>query len=125
NTNRRPSRAAAQLICPAFAGSTFGRERMARRAAITETNDTALITYTQPIPSVAITIPASDGPTIDDAWNMIVLRLIALDRCSRGTRLGTSACRAGASNAPTAETSAASRYSGQTALSPEKVSTPS
>ena len=39
---------------------------------------------------------------------MIVFRLIAFGRCSRGTSVGTSAPRAGRSKAPTAEPSAAS-----------------
>ena len=37
--------------------------------------------------------PPSDGPTTDAVWNMMVLRLIAFGRCSRGTRVGTSALR--------------------------------
>ncbi len=68
----------------------------------------ALATYTQPTPLDAIISPPSDGPTTEAVWNMIVLRLIALGRCSRGTSVGTSAPRAGKSKAPTAEPSAAS-----------------
>ena len=48
------------------------------------------------------------GRRTDAVWNMIVLRLIAFGRCSRGTSVGTSACRAGRSKAPTAAPSAAS-----------------
>ena len=54
-------------------------------------------------PTTAISTPPSDGPTTDAVWNMMVLRLIAFGRCSRGTRLGTSALRAGRSKAPTAD----------------------
>jgi len=42
-------------------------------------------------------------------WNMIVLRLIAFGRCSRGTRFGISDWRAGPSNEVAAEPSAVSR----------------
>ena len=55
-----------------------------------------------------MTRPAIDGPTTDAAWKTIVFRLSALGRCSRGTRLGISDWRAGASNADAADVSAAS-----------------
>jgi hypothetical protein len=53
---------------------------------------------------------------------MIVFRLIAFGRSSRGTRLGTSDWRAGRSNAPTAELRAASAYTGNTDVLPLKAS---
>ena len=40
---------------------------------------------------------------------MMLFMLMAFGRCSRGTRLGTSDCRAGPSKEPAAELSAASR----------------
>ena len=55
-----------------------------------------------------MTRPPSAGPTTEATWNMIVLRLIAFGRCSRGTRFGTSDWRAGRSKAPAAELAAAS-----------------
>ena len=75
---------------------------------MTKPNEIAFATYTQPTPDAAISTPPSEGPTTDAVWNMIVLRLIAFGRCSRGTSDGTSALRAGRSKAPTAEASAAS-----------------
>ena len=56
-----------------------------------------------------ITSPPSAGPATEAVWNMMVLRLIALGRWSRGTRLGISDWRAGPSKAPNAEPAAASR----------------
>ena len=53
-----------------------------------------------------MTMPPSAGPVTAATWNMIVLRLSAFARCSRGTRLGTSAWRAGRSKAPAAELAA-------------------
>ena len=44
--------------------------------------------------------PPSAGPSTCAVCCMIVLRLMAFGRSSRGTRLGTSDCRAGRSNAP-------------------------
>ena len=46
-----------------------------------------------------ISTPASAGPPIVAIWNMRVLRLTAFARSLRSTKLGTSACRAGLSNA--------------------------
>ena len=69
--------------------------------------------------------PPSDGPTTDAVWNMIVFRLMAFGRSSRGTSVGTSACRAGMSKAPTAAPSAASTYIGHTVVRPRNVSTAS
>ncbi len=54
----------------------------------------------------------------DAVWNMIVLRLMAFGRCSRGTSIGTSAWRAGRSKVPTAAPSAASAYTGHTECPP-------
>src|SRR5205085_12099078 len=62
--------------------------------------------------------PPSEGPATEAVWNMIVLRLIAFGRCSRGTSVGTSALRAGRSNAPTADATAASAYTGQITVTP-------
>ena len=56
----------------------------------------------QPTLVAAISRPPSAGPSTDAVWNMIVLRLIAFGRCSRGTSVGSSACRDGRSNALTA-----------------------
>ena len=44
----------------------------------------------------------------DAIWIMMLFRLIAFGRCSRGTRFGVSAWRAGTSNAPAAELTAVS-----------------
>ena len=90
------------------AAARFGTSRIASSAAITNRNDTAFSTYAQPTPAYPITRPPSAGPSTEAAWNMMVLRLIAFGRCSRGTRFGISDCRAGPSNDPNAELSAAS-----------------
>ena len=60
-------------------------------------------------PCDAITSPPSDGPSTHAIWNMIVFRLIAFGRCSRGTRFGINDWRAGPSNDAAAEPSAVSR----------------
>src|SRR6478672_5075625 len=109
-TKRRPSSAACSdtsSLTPGADGWRAGTSRIINSATMTKANEIALATYTQPTPAAAIRIPPSDGPTTDAVWNMIVLRLIALGRCSRGTSDGTSALRAGRSNAPTAAPSAA------------------
>ena len=54
-------------------------------------------------------LPPIAGPATEAIWNMIVLSVIALGRCSRGTRFGISDWRAGPSNEPNADPSAASR----------------
>src|SRR5207302_1992308 len=74
-----------------------GRARMRSRAAITIRKETALTAYTQAMPGPAITRPARVGPATEANWNIRVLSPIALARCSRGTRLGMSAWRAGPS----------------------------
>src|SRR5919206_421578 len=56
---------------------------------------------------------------------MMVLRLMAFGRCSRGTSIGMSACRAGRSNAPTADPRPARKYNGHSVASPRKVSSAS
>ena len=87
----------------------LGRARMASRAAMTMRKETALTAYTQARPGPAITRPARVGPATEANWNIRVLSPIALARCSRGTRLGMSAWRAGPSNEAAAEDNAASR----------------
>lgn len=57
----------------------------------------------------ATNTPPSAGPTTAAVWNMMVFRAMAFGRCSRGTSVGTSACRAGKSKAPTAAPSAANK----------------
>ena len=110
NTNRRPSRAAAQVIrVGGGAVACLGRARMTSRAAMTMRKETALTAYTQARPGPAITRPASVGPATEANWNIRVLSPIALARCSRGTRLGMSAWRAGPSKQDAAEDNAASR----------------
>ena len=99
---------------------------MASRATITNPNESALAMYTQPTPPVvAIRMPARDGPATDAVCIIVVLRLMAFGRCSRGTSVGTSACRAGRSNALTAEANAASAYTGHGPVKPRKVNTAS
>ena len=110
-TNRSPSIAACSDTSSRLPDSDVGcagTSRIISSATMTNANERALATYTQPTPVDAISSPPSDGPTTDAVWNMIVFRLIAFGRCSRGTSVGTSALRAGRSNAPTAEPSAAS-----------------
>ena len=55
-----------------------------------------------------MTMPPIAGPATDATCNMMAFRLIALGRCSRGTSVGISDCRAGLSNAPAAAPIAAS-----------------
>src|ERR1043166_6089010 len=97
NTNRRPSRAAAQVTCEAGAPAACGRARMTSSAAITIRKETAFTAYTHAMPGPAITRPARVGPATEANWNTSVLSPMALARCSRGTRLGMSAWRAGPS----------------------------
>src|SRR4029453_2034946 len=90
-TNRRPSIAAysdTSSLAPGAEGWRAGTSRIINSATMTKANEIALATYTQPTPAAAIRIPPSDGPTTDAVWNMIVFRLIALGRCSRGTSDG-------------------------------------
>ena len=65
NTNRSPSRTACQLTSGTCAASRGGMSLIIASAAITHPNDTALMAYTHPTPSVAITMPPSDGPATD------------------------------------------------------------
>ena len=109
NTKRSPS-SAARHDTSSFdvdLSARVGTPRIISSATITATNDTALMTYAQPTFVEAMTMPPSAGPSTCAVCCMIVLRLMAFGRSSRGTRLGTSDCRAGRSNAPTAEPSAA------------------
>jgi hypothetical protein len=50
--------------------------------------------------------PPKVGPIIVAACQEMMFRLSADDRCSRGTRLGTIACRAGIPSVPAADESA-------------------
>ena len=109
NTNWSPSSAERSSTLAAVPSARSGRSRMASSAAITHRNETALAAYAQPTPQNPITSPPSAGPTTDAVWNMIVLRLIAPGRCSRGTSVGMSELRAGLSNAPKPAPAAASR----------------
>ena len=54
-------------------------------------------------------MPPSAGPTTDAVSNMMLLSAIAFGRSLRGTSVGISDWRAGASNDPKAEPAAASR----------------
>jgi hypothetical protein len=65
-----------------------------------------------------MTTPPSAGPATAALCITIALRLIALGRCSRGTSVGRSDCRAGRSKALTAPPSAASAYRGHSEESP-------
>jgi hypothetical protein len=76
---------------------------------MTNRKEAAFIQYAAATPPVATTMPAADGPATAATWNMMVFRLMAFARCSRGTRFGMSAWRAGPSKAPAAELSAATR----------------
>src|SRR5215204_4757191 len=74
--------------------SDFGRSgssRIISSATTTKANEIALAMYAQPTWVDAISKPPSDGPATDAVWNMIVFRLIAFGRCSRGTRVGNDA----------------------------------
>ena len=76
---------------------------------MTNRNETALTAYTQPTLRVASTSPPIAGPATDAVCSMMLFRVMAFGRCSRGTRFGTSAWRAGRSNAPAAALIAVSR----------------
>src|SRR5205823_13602022 len=73
NTNRRPSRAAAQVIRVAGAVACPGRAGMTSRAAVTLGKGTALMVYTQGMPGAEITRLASVGPATDANWNVRAL----------------------------------------------------
>ena len=47
-------------------------------------------------------MPPIEGPTTSAVCSMMLLRLMALGRCSRGTSIGMSDWRAGRSNAAAA-----------------------
>src|SRR5262252_6288985 len=72
-----------------------------------------------------MTIPPSDGPTTEANWNIMAFRLIAFGRCSRGTSVGTSACRAGRSKVLIDAPIAVSTKSGHTTDNPRNASTAS
>src|SRR5881628_376706 len=77
NTNRSPSSAAWKDTSsrdPDADGGRAGTSRINSSATITNENEIAFATYTQPTPDAAISMPPSDGPTTDEVWNMIVLR---------------------------------------------------
>ena len=78
-------------------------------APITKRKETALKAYTQPTPRDAITSPPIAGPVTDAVCSMMLFKLIAFGRCSRGTSFGVSAWRAGRSKAPAAALTAVSR----------------
>ena len=109
NTNLRPSSAAVKLMSPFSPPARSGTSRIMSSARITSRNVAALSAYTHATPRLPMMSPPSAGPSTDAVWNMIALRLMALARCSRGTRLGTRDCRAGASNELNADVIAVSR----------------
>src|ERR1044072_2053544 len=63
-----------------------------------------------------MTNPPTPAPATEAPWNMIVMRLIAFGRCSRGTSVAVSDWRAGASNVPNAADSAAREDTGHRPL---------
>ena len=110
-TKRRPSRAALiDISSPAWPlpRSVFGTLRIIDSATTTTRNEIALKTYAHPTLVSAMSTPPSAGPPTCATCTITVLRLMALARSSRGTSIGTSAWRAGASNAPAAAPIAAS-----------------
>ena len=76
-------------------------------ATITAAKDAALTTKHQPMPTVAIRIPAMDGPMMRAAVNTALFRLTALATSSGSTSSGTKERRVGLSNAATVPRSTA------------------
>src|SRR5690349_6836901 len=97
STKRTPSTAAAQVAGALVLGSRAGRSRIAHRLQITGRNESALIVYSQPTSSQTSATPAIEGPITEASWKSVVFRLIAFERCARGTSIGTSEERAGVS----------------------------
>ncbi|KKJ06594.1 hypothetical protein XF14_11545 [Burkholderia gladioli] len=58
-----------------------------------------MITKAQPVPTEAITTPATPGPTMRAALNTVELSATALGRSSSPTSEVTKVCRTGASKA--------------------------
>ncbi len=68
---------------------------------MTAANDPALIKKTQPVPTAAISRPATAGPIMRAALNEVEFSATALDRWSSTTSSETKVWRAGASKALT------------------------
>ena len=90
---RRPRRAPRRSGAAARAGRARRRARAKRKAAKLN----ALSANTAPTPNQTIARPASAGPMKRAELNTMLLIATAVARCGRGTRLGTSASRAGCS----------------------------
>ena len=80
-------------------GADLTRVHEQRARTITPANDTALITKHQPMPTVAMRMPAIDGPTMRAEVNTALLRLTAFVTSPCSTSSGTNERRAGLSNA--------------------------
>ncbi len=80
---------------------------------------------TQPVPTAAIAIPATAGPTMRALLNVALLRLTALARSSGPTISLTNDCRTGVSMTPTTPSPTASAYTCQSVTAPDRSSTAS
>ncbi len=67
---------------------------------------------------------ADRRPATEAIWTMTVFRLIAFGRCSRGTSIGTSACRAGGSKARRPRRAPTARRAARRAAGPRRQRTP-
>src|ERR1700722_6594291 len=75
-----------------------GEGRMKMSASTTANFTTALTIMHGAMPAAKIRMPASGGPATAGVLNANEFRPIALPTSSRGTRIETQLCRAGASN---------------------------
>ncbi len=105
-TYRSPSR-----NCPfSRAIGSVGRSSLSRMASsppMTAAKDSAFTANAQPLPTAAISRPATAGPTSRAVWKLAAFRLTALARCFGPTISETKACRAGLSTTVTRPSSRA------------------
>ncbi len=80
---------------------------------ITAANEPAFARNAQPVPTLAITSPATAGPTMRAALNDVEFNATAFDSSASETRSETNVCRAGASNAVTHPSRSANTYTCQ------------
>ena len=101
-TNRTPSPSARRLTAPRRPAPPAAGRASGGSPRWSSGTRRAFSAYTVATPEVASVMPARAGPTTEAVWKRIEFSPMALGRCSRGTRLGRSDCRAGASARPAA-----------------------
>ena len=93
-TNCSPTRIAlTSRSRPSGLGTCTRRQRMMTKPEITDS--TALSTNTYSVPALAISAPATSGPTMREAFMAMPLSASAAGNCTRGTSSGTMAANTG------------------------------